>query len=118
MSRWDNLLALVHRPCFATFGVPVTYTPALARMLGGTPIDLVGIFDGKREIVSVGGSGGMEAVTLHSVVEIKIADLGFDPMAGDDVAVAGLTYRILDVQPDGKGLAVLVLNQVYDPLAP
>ncbi len=124
MSRWDKLLALVHRPCFATFGVSVIYTPSLDnRMeLGGMPIHLTGIFDQKREMVALGGGDGLDAVTVRSVVEIRLADLILTgevivPMAGDDVTVAGLLYRVLEVQPDGNGLAMLVLNRIQDPFA-
>ncbi len=119
MSRWDNLLNLANRTCLATFGVPVVYTPSLeTRMeLGGTTISLVGVFDEKRDIVTLMGTNGMDAVVPHPVVEIKVADLGIDPMAGDEVAVNGLTYRILDVQLDGKGMALLHLDQTVDPFA-
>ncbi|MBF0190221.1 MAG: hypothetical protein HQL99_03605 [Magnetococcales bacterium] len=114
----------MNRPCFATFGVPVIYIPSLDERpeFAGTPIDLVGIFDAKREIVALGGRDGLDAVSLHTVVEIKLADLIItgdliEPMAGDDVTVAGLLYRVLDVQPDGKGLAMLILNRIQDPFA-
>lgn len=124
MSRWNRLLELVTRPCLATFGVPVVYTPSLDKRpeFGGAPITLVGIFDQKREIVALGGSGGMDAIAIHSVVEIRLSDLiitgeVIDPMEGDDMTISGLTYRVLDVQPDGKGLAVLILNRIQDPFA-
>ncbi len=119
-GRWDKLLALVNRSCLATFGVPVIYTPSIETRteLGGTPIDLVGVFDEKWENVTLMGTGGMDAVVPHPVVEIKVADLGIDPMAGDEVAINGLSYRILDVQLDGKGMmALLHINQVVDPFA-
>lgn len=119
MSRWDNLLNLSNRTCLATFGVPVVYTPSMeTRMeLGGAPINLVGVFDEKRDIVTLMGSGGLDAVVPHPAVEIRVADLGIDPMSGDDVAVNGLTYRILDVQLDGRGMALLHLDQIVDPFA-
>ena len=119
-GRWDNLLTLVNRSCLATFGVPVIYTPSMeTRMeLGGTPITLGGIFDEKWENVTLMGTNGVDAVVPHPVVEIKVADLGIDPMAGDEVVVDGVIYRILDVQLDGKGMmALLHLVQVVDPFA-
>ena len=105
MSRWNNLLKLVNQSCLATFGVPVVYTPAP----DGTPINLHGVFDEKRDTVSLMGDGGLDAVVPHAVVEIRISDLGVDPLADDGVMVNGLTYRILDVQLDGKGMALLHL---------
>lgn len=113
------MLKIVNRPCFATFGVPIIYTPSLeTRMeLGGIPINLVGIFDEKRETISLMGNDGLDAIIPRSVVEIQISDLGIEPMDGDDVMVAGVPYRILEVQPDGNGLAVLILARMQDPFA-
>jgi hypothetical protein len=118
-GRWDNLLTLMNRTCLATFGVPVVYTPSMeTRMeLGGTPIALEGVFDEKWENVTLMGTNGMDAVVPHPVVEIRVFDLGIDPMAEDEVAINGLSYRILDVQLDGKGMAMLHLAQIVDPLA-
>ncbi len=111
------MLALMNRSCLATFSVPVVYTPSLEnRMeLGGTPINLVGIFDEKREIVSLMGGDGMDAVIPRSVLEIQLSALGIAPMAGDDVTIDGVLYRIFEVQPNGKDLAVLILNRMQDP---
>ncbi|MBF0214560.1 MAG: hypothetical protein HQM00_13530 [Magnetococcales bacterium] len=119
MSRWADLVGLVNRACVATFGIPVVYTPSLEnRMeLGGVPITLTGIFDEKREIVSLMGDGGMDAVIPRSVLEVGLAELGIEPMAGDDVAIGGLSYRILEVQSTTGGVAVLILNRQADPFA-
>ncbi|MBF0108757.1 MAG: hypothetical protein HQL76_06240 [Magnetococcales bacterium] len=110
---------LLNRSCFATFSIPVVYTPSLEnRMeLGGMPINLVGIFDEKREIVSLMGNGGLDVVIPRAVLEIKISDLGIEPMAEDDVTIDGVPYRVFEVQPDGKDLAILVLNRIQDPFA-
>ncbi|MBF0339386.1 MAG: hypothetical protein HQL95_00305 [Magnetococcales bacterium] len=66
MARWDNLLNLVNRPCFATYGVSVIYTPDMDKRpeFAGAPINLIGIFDSKREIVALGSHDGMDAVNL------------------------------------------------------
>ncbi|HAT48865.1 MAG TPA: hypothetical protein DCS88_00835 [Alphaproteobacteria bacterium] len=113
------MLTLLNRPCFNTFSVPVVYTPSLKNgtKLAGTPINLMGIFDEKRETISLMGGGDMDAVIPRSVLEIRIADLGTNPMAGDDVSINGVPYRVLEVQPDGMGLAVLMLNRQQDPFA-
>ncbi len=108
-GRWNNLLTLVNRSCLSTFGVPVTYTP-----IAGDTISLVGVFNEKWENITLMGTNGMEAVVPHPVVEIRVADLGIDPMAGDEVIVDELTYRILDVQLDGRGMALLHLVKSVD----
>ena len=85
--------------------------------LGGIAIELVGIFDEKREIVSLMGDGGMDAVIPRSVLEVRLSDLGIEPMAGDDVAIDGVPYRILEVQSISNGVASLILNRQVDPFS-
>ena len=117
MTRWNNLLTQVNRSCFSMFGVPVIYTPSLeTRMeLGGIPITIEGVFDERRETVSLMGAGGLDAVIPRPVVEIQLSELGIEPMAGDEVTVGGVSYRVQEVQPTGNSLAILVLVQQGDP---
>jgi hypothetical protein len=116
VTRWDNLLTQANRSCFSMFGVPVIYTPSLeTRMeLGGIPITIEGVFDERRETVSLMGAGGLDAVVPRPVVEIQLAELGIEPMVGDEVTVGALSYRVQEVQPTGGGLAILVLVQQGD----
>ncbi len=117
MTDWSDALDDLQEACRDTFGVPVRYIPSVEKRpgLGGAAIEITGIFDDNRETVNLMGGGGMEAVVPRPVVEIRIADLGIDPMEGDEVVVNEITYRILDVQTDGHGAAVLVLNRNREP---
>ena len=120
MTDWASAVGDLQEACRDTFGVPVRYIPSVEKRpgLGGAAIEITGIFDDSRETVNVmsgAGGGGMEAVIPRPVVEIRVADLGVEPMEGDEVTVNGITYRILDVQADGHGAAVLVLNRNQDP---
>ncbi|MEO5347175.1 MAG: hypothetical protein H7834_12470 [Magnetococcus sp. YQC-9] len=121
MSRWQSYSALMNRSCQDTFGMPIVYTPSLDnRMeLGGSPVSLTGIFDERQEEVTIlsAGSEGMGAVIPRLVLEIRISDLGFDPMAGDEVTISGLNYRVREVRTDGAGMAVLHLARGEDPFA-
>ena len=118
MTDWNSAVSNLQEVCIDTFGVPVRYIPSVEKRpeLGGIAIDVVGIFDENREMVNLmsGGSGGMEAVIPRPVVELRLADLGIDAKEEDEVVVNNTTYKILDVQPDGLGATVLVLNQVRD----
>ncbi len=116
MSDWSDAIADLQDACRDTFGVPVSYIPSVEKRpgLGGATIEISGIFDDSRETVNVmagGGGSGMEAVIPRPVVEIRMSDLGVDPMEGDEVIVDGVTYRIIDVHLDGHGSAVLFLNR-------
>ena len=117
MTDWADALSDLQETCRDTFGVPVRYIPSVEKRpgLGGAAIEITGIFDDSRETVNLMGGGGMEAVIPRPVVEIRIADLGIDPMEGDEVTVNEITYRILDVQADSHGAAVLVLNRNREP---
>lgn len=85
--------------------------------LGGVPIELLGIFDEKREIVSLMGDGGIDSIIPRSVLEVRLSDLGIEPMARDDVSIDGVPYRILEVQSTNGGVAILILNRQQDPFA-
>ena len=117
MTDWSNAVADLQEACLDIFGVPVHYIPCVNKRpgLGGQAIEVTGIFDDNRETVTV--AGGMDAVVPRPVVELRLSDLGIDPMEGDEVQVEGVSYRILDVQPDGHGAVVLVLHRNQDPFA-
>lgn len=116
VNDWQRAVGDLQTACRDTFGVPVTYIPSVEKrpLLGGVAQELFGIFDEAREMVSLmgGGSGGMEAVVPRPVVELREADITITPLEGDTVVVNEITYRILEVQPDGQGAVVLVLNRV------
>ena len=120
-GRWDNLLKLANRSILATFGVPVSYTPSLRNQpdLAEASFPIIGIFTEKNLNITLMGSGesGLDAMVPQPTLELRSSDMGFLPMAGDEVTVNGLTYRILDVQLDGKGMALLHLDQTVDPFA-
>ena len=116
MNDWQKAVGDLQSACRDTFGVPISYIPSVEKrpLLGGVAHDLTGIFDEDRETVSLmgGGSGGMETVVPRPVVELRQADISITPMEGDTVMVGEISYRILEVQPDGQGVVVLVLNRV------
>lgn len=121
MTEWQQSVDALQTACLQAFGVPVVYTPSLDnRMeLGGTPVNLTGIYNENLENVSLMGrdSVGIDAVVPRSTVEIKVSDLGFDPMAGDEVTLVGLTFRILEVETDVNGMSVLFLDRQQDPFS-
>ena len=121
MTGWSDALSDLHVACQDTFGIPVSYIPSVEKRpgLGGAAIEITGIFDDNRATINLMGGGGnsMEAVIPRPIVELRLADIGIDPMEGDEVQVEGVSYRILDVQPDGHGAVVLVLNRNQDPFA-
>ena len=117
MSRWDTLSGLVNRSCLATFGTPVSYRPALRNQpdLSEQPFPITGIFTEKNLNVTLMGGNGLDAIVPQPTLELRLSDLGFLPMAGDEVTVDGHLYQVVEVQPDGRGMALLRLARQQDP---
>ncbi|MBF0116452.1 MAG: hypothetical protein HQM04_15600 [Magnetococcales bacterium] len=119
MSRWDALSGLVNRSCLATFGVPVTYRPALRNQpdLAEQPFAITGIFTEKNLNITLMGAGanGLDAIVPQPTLEVRLSDLGFLPMVGDEVTVDGPLYQVVEVQPDGRDMALLRLAKQQDP---
>ncbi|MBF0131018.1 MAG: hypothetical protein HQL75_00315 [Magnetococcales bacterium] len=117
MSAWDDALAMLQIDVVGTFGTPVVYTPsALTRIeLGGIPRNLSGIFDEHVVDQPLHGSGSFEVQSVRSELEIRVSELGVDPMVDDTVTIGGSEYMILEVLFDGKGMAKLVLNKIAAP---
>ncbi len=119
INGWADAVADLQDACLDQFGVPVRYLPSIEKRpgLNGVAIEISGVFDDNRQTVNLMGGGGMEAVVPRPVVEVRLVDLGIDPMEGDEVMVNEITYRILDVEMDGYGTAVLVLQRNRDPFS-
>ncbi|MBF0137470.1 MAG: hypothetical protein HQL65_14630 [Magnetococcales bacterium] len=107
---WYQSLDTLQQVCRDTFGVPVTYRPSVITRpdLGGISIQVTAIFEDDQEPQSFMG-GGIDAIVPRTTLELRVADLGFDPVAGDDVLVNGHSYRVKDVQLDSHGTALLTL---------
>lgn len=103
---WD---ALVLAPTHAIFGEAILYQSATIGIfaLSDAVID--------RAYVQVGiDSGGVPVTALRTIVGIRLASCppGFAPGDGDMIGARGVTWQIVDEQPDGKGNVVLVLATV------
>lgn len=61
-----------------------------------------------NEFVAV-GSGTVQAEDSHPVLYAPTSMVSM-AKRGDEIIVAGSTYEVVGVQPDGTGVTVLVLN--------
>lgn len=79
------------------FGSVATYTPA-----GGAAVAVNGIFDAEyEEAVGIEGSSPMFGCATASVNGAR---------HGDSLVVAGVSYVVRGVQPDGTGWTRLILE--------
>lgn len=69
-----------------------------------------GLFSKAREVVLPGEGGGVSA--LMPVLTIAESTVPETASQGDDVEINGRNYLVADIQPDGAGLALIVLERV------
>jgi hypothetical protein len=103
MGLFDGL----NRACQRAFGEPVTY-----RRSGHPDHPMSGIFDESYEIVTL--IEGAENSTVSPALTITDADLpeGAEVAQRDRFVIGGRSYRVRDVQPQGGGETLLLLNEV------
>lgn len=99
---WD---AMVLAPIMDTFGEPAVYVSP-----SQPSFSLTGVFD--REHVEVSfDAGGAAVSSRHPVFGCRASAFpaGVTPAQGDYLTIQGATYRVMDVQPDGRGHVFLLL---------
>lgn len=101
---------LALEPCMATFAEP-------AKWRSGRLADWVaitGVYDDAYfPLDPLGGDdgiGGVHITTSRPVLGVQLSALAVEPEQGDLIGVRGMIYRIHEVQADGRGGALLVLN--------
>ena len=116
MTDWIDAISNLHDACRNVFGTQVAYIPSVEKRpeYEGIPIEITAIFDDNREVVDI-SAVGVDVVARRTVLDVILADLGIEPKEGDAVEINGVTYQVVDVQPDGYGSSVLVLSQERAP---
>lgn len=72
--------------------------------------EMPGLFERSREVVLPGDGGGVSA--LMPVLTVAESSVPETASQGDDVEIKGQNYRVADIQPDGSGLALIILERV------
>jgi hypothetical protein len=113
---WDSL---VIGPCHAVFGDPVDYTPST-----GAPFSFFGVFDAEYidqnviggMIDQIGLPGNITGARPVLGVQLSAFPAGVVPRQGDTFIITGgqhigEQYKVMEVRPDGRGEAKLLLNK-------
>jgi hypothetical protein len=102
---------LVLGPAMAAFGEPVTYDP-----VEGDAFALTAVVDLAHAEVSF--TDGAPVSTVKPMLGVRLADFpaGIAPQQDDQATVRGTLYDVVDVEPDGQGGAMLVMQEA--PNAP
>lgn len=103
MSFKDKVGDLLSKAVCA-FGEDVRY-----RSKAGGTIKLRAIFDNEYQVVDP----NTDTVVSSNVprLGIKLADLPFKPIQGDQVTIGSTLYKVIDSQEDGQGGASLLLHK-------
>lgn len=115
--NWDSL---VIGPCNGVFGEAVRYSPAS----GAASFAISGVFDEAYIEVTPMGAGPFQSTELSAlgapggitsdapVLGVQLSQFAVPPIQGDSLTVQsiGQAFVVKEVQPDGHGWALLLLN--------
>ena len=101
---WLDLTARVQQAGQSVFGESVTYTPS-----GEVAETVTGVFDAEHAFQEILGDATIE--TARPVVTLRISDLTKSPVRGDAISVRSTAYTVIELQPDGHGDVVVVLEK-------
>ncbi len=107
----DGMFAALNEACRDAFSVAIAWTPAGGAQVVTNPagLPLTGIFD-SRHYSALDGDDGAGVSTLRTTVSVVLTDL--PGVAREDVIAAeGAVYEVVDILPDGQGMAALVLEK-------
>jgi hypothetical protein len=105
---WDKV---VNGPVMGVFGETAQYRP-----YSGMPFDVPSTFHEAFSNVSV--VDGMAVTTVSPALGVNLSDFPAPPRQKDEVVIAatslhgGGTFTVKEVQPNGVGSALLLLNHV------
>lgn len=108
MIDWDRM---VNGPVQATFGELAQFLPA-----AGGSFDIHGTFHEAYKAVDLVGGTGL--TTEMPALGVQLIEFAVPPRQKDRVVITatklhgGGTYVVKEVQPNGVGLAILLLNYV------
>lgn len=82
----------------------VTYTPKT-----GSPYPILAVFD--KAHVSVDPGTGAPISSTNPILGVQLSQFVAEPRKGDRVAIGGVTYNVIECQPDGVAGALLELHK-------
>lgn len=109
MVDWD---ALVNGPCLDVFGETPELRPSYVPPGGGVPVFFDAAFD-DAYVAILEGAEGPEVTTIQPILGVRLAQFAAGhPRQDGQVTVprVGKTFLISNVEPDGKGWALLRLQ--------
>ncbi len=76
----------------------------------GEMVDVDGIFEASREVALSGNTGGVSAIL--PVFSVALSAVPPSASQGDDLELDSVNYLVADIQPDGSGMARIILERI------
>ncbi len=95
---WDAVTGALNAACLATFGREIIYRPA-----AGAPLPI-------RGILQTGAQLEESAPGIYALLFVQSADLPSQAQRGDAVEIAGVRYKVFEVEADAAGGVRLALR--------
>ena len=117
MTSWADLAGGLLATATRTFAhkTPIVFTPQ-----AGTPVTFndpanceagpFAVFDAAHQVVEL-GEVDVPIDSTAPVLGVRLSDFPTAPSQDDTAVIDGGTYRVVSVQPDGQGGAMLVLRK-------
>ena len=90
--------ARMNEACLRVFGSDVIYRPQ-----AGGQASVRGVLEATRETEDT-------APGVYAVLFVRLTDLPVPPQRGDQVEIAGATYKVFGIEADGQGGVTLALR--------
>lgn len=113
MIDFDAIVNTAVETAFAEKVNPI-YRPIVSDP-GVPSFEIKGIFDRHHEVVldeiARSESRGAGHSTTAPVLSVRLAQFAVPPLQDDEVTIKSEDFMVYDVQPDGRGMADLVLRE-------
>ena len=96
--QWESAIGALNAACLGAFGRDVTFRPA-----GGAPFTVAGVLETGTRLEE-------NAPGTYALLFLRRADLAQMPERGDEVEVAGASYKVFEIEADAGGGVKLALR--------
>jgi len=110
MSFKDLLAATVFPATTELLGEEAVYQTASDDSNPPEAFSVRGIWSGPHQAMYL-STEGPEYSTTQPSFSVRLSDFDETPKQGDGITIFATDYEVIDVQPDGQGMATLILEK-------
>jgi len=105
MSSWTDLVDGILRETGKVFGETIRFIPS-----SGASFDVVAVYDTRYTVESFDGMSTNVQTMTHRL-GVRLKEFSISPEEGDRIILREEGFRVIEVQPDGQGGAVLIVQR-------